>query len=50
MERHLAPNDGHTTGVTEEILSDDDSIQQGQATVPAGTASRRFVRLKITRL
>ena len=45
----LAPNDWHTEGVTEEILSDDDSIQQIQATVPAGTLGRRFVRLKMTR-
>ena len=45
----LATNDWHTTGVTEIILSDDDSIQQVKATVPAGTAGRRFVRLKMTR-
>jgi hypothetical protein len=45
----LADNDWHTTGVTEEILSDDDSIQQIQATVPAGTSGSRFVHLKMTR-
>ncbi len=45
----LAPNDWHTTGITEQILSDDDSIQQVQATVPVGTAGRRFARLKMTR-
>ncbi|MBX7212041.1 MAG: choice-of-anchor D domain-containing protein [Verrucomicrobiaceae bacterium] len=45
----LAENDWHTTGVTEVIISDDDSIQQITATVPAGTTGRRFVRLKMTR-
>lgn len=46
----LAPNDWHTDDVTEEITSDDDSIQRVQATVPAGTAGHRFVRLRMTRL
>ena len=45
----LAENDWHTTGVTEQIDSDDDTIQQITATVPAGTTGRRFVRLKMTR-
>lgn len=45
----LVPNDWHTDGVTEEIISDDDSIQQIQATVPSGTSGHRFVRLRITR-
>ena len=46
----LAANDWHTTGVTEQIDSDDDTIQQVTATVPAGTSGHRFVRLKMTRL
>lgn len=46
----LAANDWHTEGITEAILSDDDHIQQIQATIPAGSSGRRFVRLKMTRL
>lgn len=45
----LAENDWHTTGVTEQIDSDDDTIQRITANVPAGTAGHRFVRLKMTR-
>jgi Abnormal spindle-like microcephaly-assoc'd, ASPM-SPD-2-Hydin len=45
----LAPDDWHTDDVTEEVLSDDGTTQQVRATVPAGTAGRRFVRLKMIR-
>lgn len=45
----MAANDWQSTGVTEEIINDDGSEQQIKATVPCGTAGRRFVRLKITR-
>lgn len=45
----LGANDWHTDDVTEEILSDDGTLQQVRATVPSGSAGRRFVRLKVTR-
>ena len=45
----LALGDWHTNDVTEEIVSDNDSIQQVRATVPVGTAGQRFVRLKMIR-
>jgi len=45
----LATNDWHTTGVTEQVTSEVDNIQQVTATVPAGTEGHRFVRLKVTR-
>jgi uncharacterized delta-60 repeat protein len=45
----LTTNDWHTTGVTEQVTSEADNIQQVTATVPAGTSGRRFVRLKVTR-
>ena len=38
-----------TTGVTEQILSDDGTLQQVQASIPANGAPRRFVHLKLTR-
>jgi hypothetical protein len=45
----LETTDWHTSDITEEVLSDDGSIQQVQATVPVGTAGQRFVRLKLTK-
>lgn len=45
----LATNDWHTTGVTEQVTTEVDNIQQVKATVPVGTEDRRFVRLKVTR-
>jgi|GEM_PF-7085378 succinate dehydrogenase/fumarate reductase flavoprotein subunit len=40
--------DWHTTGVTEAILSDNGTVQQVKATVPAGAAGHRFVHLRGT--
>ncbi len=37
----------NSTGVTEEILSDDGEIQTVKASVSAGTGSRRFLRLNV---
>lgn len=45
----LQENDWHIDDVTEEILGDDGSIQQVRASVPVGSAGRRFARLRITR-
>ena len=45
----LATNDWHTTDVTEEIVTDDGQQQEVKATIPLGSAGRRFVRLKMTR-
>lgn len=44
----LASGTWSNTGVTESILSDDGSVQQVRATMPAGSADRRFVHLKVT--
>lgn len=35
-------------GVTHQVLSDNGTVQQVKATVPAGSGGRRFVRLKVT--
>lgn len=35
-------------GVTETIISDNGTVQQVKATVPAGSSGRRFVHLKVT--
>jgi hypothetical protein len=35
------------SGVSEQILSDDGTHQQVKATLPAGSAGRRFVRLRV---
>lgn len=35
-------------GVTQEVQSDDGSVQHVKATVPAGSTGQRFIRLKIT--
>lgn len=45
----LAADDWHTDDVTEEILTDDGQQQEVKATIPSGSAGRRFVRLKMTR-
>ena len=42
----VSPN-WNTVGVTEEILSDDGTLQQVKASVPAGSETRRFLRLKV---
>jgi hypothetical protein len=36
-----------TTGVVESLISDDGTHQQVKATLPAGSAGRRFVRLRV---
>jgi hypothetical protein len=36
-----------TSGVVEGLLSDDGTLQQVKATLPAGSAGRRFVRLRV---
>ncbi len=41
-------NDWVSTGVSETILSDDGTVQQVKATLPAGSAGHRFVHLKVT--
>lgn len=41
-------NDWQTTGVSESILSDNGTVQQVKATLPAGSAGHRFVHLKVT--
>lgn len=43
----LAPGSWSSTGVTEEVISDDVLIQQVRATIPAGTGAKRFVRLRV---
>lgn len=35
------------SGVTEEILSDNGTVQQVKATIPAGSLGRRFARLRV---
>ena len=42
----LSP-DWNTLGVTEEILSDDGTLQEVKASVPAENETRRFLRLKV---
>ena len=41
-------NDWQATGVSENVLSDDGTVQQVKATLPAGSAGHRFVHLKVT--
>jgi uncharacterized delta-60 repeat protein len=43
----LAPDGWTNAGVTENILSDDGTVQQVQATVSAGTSGHRFLRLLV---
>jgi hypothetical protein len=42
------PNPWSSTGVTQTILSDNGTVQQVKATLPAGNNGQRFVRLKVT--
>ncbi len=44
----LAGSDWHTTGVTQVVQSDNGTVQQVKATLPAGSTGQRFVRLKVT--
>ena len=37
-----------TAGVAEQVLADDGIVQEVQATLPAGSTGRRFVRLSVT--
>jgi hypothetical protein len=41
-------NDWQPTGVSEALLSDDGTVQQVKATLPAGSSGHRFVHLKVT--
>jgi len=41
------PSPWNTSGVTEEILSDNGTVQQVKATLPAGSEVEQFVRLKV---
>ena len=41
-------NDWQSTGVSEAILSDNGSVQQVKATLPAGSSGHRFMHLKVT--
>ena len=43
----LSSPNWNTVGVSEEILSDDGTLQQVKASVPAGNGARRFLRLKV---
>jgi hypothetical protein len=45
----LLANSWSQTGVTEQILSDNDPVQMVKATLPAGSGSARFVRLRVGR-
>ena len=38
-----------TLGVTEAILTDNGTIQEMKATLPAGNSGKRFVRLRVVR-
>ena len=44
----LAANGWSTAGITEAILSNNGTVQQVKATVPAGGGVRRFLRLEVT--
>ena len=43
----LAPASWSTAGVTEQIVSTGATTEQVKAVIPAGTAARRFIRLRI---
>jgi hypothetical protein len=45
----LAAGSWSSSGVSEQILNEDADIQVVQATVPAGSGNRRFIRLVITK-
>lgn len=44
----LLPGSWANSGVTEEILTDDGSVQTVEATIPAGPSGRRFVHLEVS--
>lgn len=44
----LMPGSWGTAGVNEQILSDNGTLQQVKASLPAGNPVRRFVRLRVT--
>jgi hypothetical protein len=44
----LAADSWSIAGVSEAVLSSNGSVQQVKATLPAGSAGRRFVRLRVT--
>lgn len=44
----LADGSWSSTGVSQQILSDDGILQQVKAIIPAGSGDRRFVRMRVT--
>lgn len=42
------PNTWSNSGVTEQLLSDNGTVQQVKATIPVGSNGHRFVHLKVT--
>lgn len=44
----LAPGSWSGSGVTEEIISDDGTVQTFEASIPAGTTGKRFIHLKVS--
>jgi hypothetical protein len=44
----LTPPNWNSAGVSEEILSEDSTLQQVKASVSAGNGTRRFLHLKVT--
>ena len=43
----LAAERWSSAGVTEQILSDNGTVQQVKASIPTGSNNRRFIRLKV---
>jgi len=43
----LLPNSWSDTGVTTEVINDEPSREQIQATIPTGSATKRFARLRV---
>ena len=43
----LATESWSSAGVTEQTLSDNGTVQQVKASVPAGSNNRRFIHLKV---
>ena len=43
----LLPGSWSSVEVSESILSDDGTVQEIMATLPAGAADRRFVRMRV---
>jgi hypothetical protein len=44
----LSPAAWSTAGVSQQVISDNGTLQQVKATLPAGLAGKRFVRLRVT--